>query len=53
MIILLIYAALFIPFKISFVDDGEYPTWDIIDYIVDAFFSLDILINFISAYYDD
>jgi len=47
------YTALFLPFKIAFVEDNEFPTWEIFDYLIDAIFLADIVINFFSAYYDE
>lgn len=51
-IIDLSYAAIILPFKIAYIEEGEYPEWDNFDYFVDAMFILDIIVNFFSAYYD-
>jgi hypothetical protein len=46
------YAAVLLPYKIAFIEDNEYPEWDIFDYVIDAIFFADIIVNFLSAYYD-
>jgi len=43
------YAALLIPYKISFTGEGDYPEWDILDYIIDTIFFIDIIINFLTS----
>lgn len=49
---MLSYAATVIPFRVAFVEvDSD--EWIIFDYVVDAIFMFDILINFFSAYYDE
>ncbi len=50
-ILMLIYTILYMPFKIAFIDDdGISSPGAIFDYFIDAFFMLDILITFFSAY---
>lgn len=48
LIILLIYTATYMPYKICFIDDPTY-TSEVIDQIVDALFAIDIFVNFMSA----
>ena len=49
---LLLYTASFVPYRTSFIDDApqSLTNWE---WVVDALFSLDIIINFISAYEDN
>lgn len=47
--LLLLYTATFVPFRTSFIDEAP-AALTIWEWIVDALFSLDLLINFISAY---
>ena len=46
--ILLIYTAVFVPFKLAFIED-ETAAIKIFEYFVDIFFGIDIVINFFSA----
>lgn len=48
-IFLLLYTATFVPYRTSFIDQTP-PTLEIWEWMVDALFSIDIIINFISAY---
>ena len=41
------------PFRICFIEIQDDKIYSYMDLIFDAFFSLDILINFISSYYDE
>ena len=47
-IVLLLYTALFVPFKIAFIETNSI-TMVVIEYVVDIIFALDIFVNFISA----
>ena len=49
MTILLIYTATFTPYRTAFIEEGGLALL-IIDYIVDALFFIDIIMNFVSAY---
>lgn len=56
MIFLLIYVATYVPYGICFVQKEEgapLTTAEIIDFVVDAMFLIDIFVNFVSAYEDD
>ena len=48
---ILLFTAIFTPFRIAFydIDSSE---WIIIDGVIDAAFFIDIIFNFITAYYD-
>jgi hypothetical protein len=52
MTVLLIYIAIFVPFKIAFFEETQLSV-QIFEYIVDALFFTDIFVNFFSSYYDD
>jgi potassium channel len=52
MVILLIYTAFVVPFKISFIEEDPV-VLTIIDYMVDILFAIDIFVNFITAYDDE
>lgn len=48
---ILIYTAIYVPFKLSFIPPGQdVPFWDTIDSIVDFLFITDLVVNFISAF---
>jgi len=47
------YVSIFTPYKIGFVEDGNFPEWDIWDNIVDFFFLFDLILTFFCAYYDE
>jgi len=47
-IVLLIYTAIFVPYKIAFIEDESLAQL-VIDAVVDILFGLDIVINFLSA----
>ena len=46
-IVLLLYTAIFVPFKIAFIQTDS-PVMVVFEYIVDIIFSLDIIVNFLS-----
>ena len=51
LLVILIYTAIVLPLRISFIDDNI--QWRISDIIFDTYFMLDIVVNFFSAYEDD
>ena len=50
---LVFYVAIFLSFKISFLQVRQYPTWDYIDYFVDFLFTLDLIFVFFTPYMND
>lgn len=42
--IILVYIALLSPFKVAFINDGDYPTWDTFDNVVSYLFIIDMAI---------
>lgn len=52
MFLLIVYTAMVVPVRISFVDETT-DAWLIADVVMDSLFMIDIFINFISAYEDD
>ena len=52
LVVILLMTGLFTPFRVCFVDDSDDANWFDLDLFFDVSFGLDILINFISAYYD-
>ena len=48
-VLLLVYTAIFVPFKIAFVET-ESTVWKVMDATVDILFGIDIVVNFVSAY---
>jgi hyperpolarization activated cyclic nucleotide-gated potassium channel 2 len=51
MVVLLLYTAFVVPYKISFIDDDPMGL-KLFDYLVDILFAFDIFVNFITAYDD-
>ena len=51
-IFLLLYSATVMPYRLTFAE-GRGGAWMAIEYTVDALFWFDLILNFISAYYDD
>jgi hypothetical protein len=45
-IILIIYLSTASPFKLSFFEEGDYPAWDIAEYVIDVFIFIDIILTF-------
>jgi hypothetical protein len=43
--LLILYVTTLTPFKFSFVQDGEFPTWEYIDYLIDFIFTIDIFVT--------
>lgn len=43
----------FTPYKIGFVEDGDFPTWDVWDNVVDFIFIFDMFLTFFCAYAND
>lgn len=54
LVLILAYTCIIMPFRIAFLsNDDNTAIWSIVDWTTDSFFYGDILVNFISAYYDD
>ncbi|CAD8181323.1 unnamed protein product [Paramecium octaurelia] len=51
--IVLIYVCVFTPYKMTFIDDGEFPSWDYFDNSIDFLFMADIIFTFLCSYYDE
>lgn len=51
-LVLILYTSIIFPTKLSYFDMGIYLIWDIIDYIIDFLFLIDLVINFFQPYYD-
>jgi Ion transport protein len=43
--ILILYVATLVPFKFSFVEDGEYKIWEYLDFLIDFLFTIDIFVT--------
>ena len=52
MTLLILYVAMISPFKISFIEDDDFPWWTYFDYFIDIFFFLDIVFTFFTPYYN-
>jgi len=52
LIIMLIMTAFITPVRVCFVDDSDVDNWYEFDLFFDIFFYLDILMNFLSSFYD-
>ena len=52
MIILLLFTAVYVPFRIAYLDEVDLTLY-VIEWVVDGFFFIDIILNFFTAYYDD
>ena len=46
------YAAIVMPYRIAFVSE-ESEGYIVIDYIIDGLFMMDVIVNLLSAYYDE
>ena len=42
-----------LPVKFSFFSDEEYPAWDILDYVFDCIFGVDLILTFLTPYLED
>jgi hypothetical protein len=51
-VILLIYTAIFVPYKVAFVEEPS-KSDKVIDYLIDILFTIDIFVNFMSGYEDE
>ena len=51
MVLALVLVGLIIPFRVCIVDSDEIG-WYILDILFDIIFSVDLLVNFFSAFYD-
>lgn len=49
--VLLIYTALFVPYRLAFEDDTPLG-WMIFDLFLDTMFMMDIVLNFFTGYHD-
>lgn len=52
LVILLIYTATVMPYRLAFKETVYYDGFTILDLVVDSLFFTDILVNFVSPYYD-
>lgn len=52
LMLLICYVILVLPYKFAFVEE-IYLGWDILDYIIDTFFLIDLFLEFLTAYRDD
>lgn len=50
---MLILTAIITPIRVGFIDDRDVDDWFILDTSFDIYFGLDIIVNFLSAYYDE
>ena len=51
-IALLLYTAIFVPYKVAFIHEQDGVVGQFFEYTVDALFGLDIIVNFMSVYED-
>ena len=49
---LLIWTALYLPYRLAFIDQASLPIF-IMECIVDALFLIDVVLNFLTSYYDE
>lgn len=52
LVVVLIMTGLLTPFRVCFIEDTDDKDWYEMDIFFDCAFGLDIVINFISAFYD-
>lgn len=46
------YVCILTPYKMTFIDDDDFPIWDALDSSIDYIFMADIVLTFFCAYYD-
>lgn len=51
-ILLMLYVAILVPYRICYLGDYIYPVWDIIDNFIDFLFFLDVIFNFFTPIFD-
>lgn len=51
-ILMMVYVATLVPYRICFLSDYTYPVWDMIDNFVDFLFFLDLIFNFFTPIID-
>ena len=51
--ILLVLIGLIIPYRISFINEDQQDEWSSFDYLCDGMFGVDVIINFLTAYYNE
>ena len=49
---MLILIGLIVPYRISFINEDEQGSWLAFDYVCDALFGIDIIVNFLTAFYN-
>lgn len=52
LITMLIMTAIITPVRVCFVDDSDVDNWYEVDLLFEIYFCVDILINFLSSYYN-
>ena len=52
MALLMLYTVLITPFRVAFIDDDDV-SWTSVDNAIDGLFFLDLILNAVTAYYDD
>lgn len=50
-LILILYTATLFPFKLGYFEKGDYKIWDMIDYLIDFMFFIDLVMNFFLPFY--
>jgi hypothetical protein len=53
LLLLMVYVAILMPFRIAFIDSDENPLWSPLENAIDFLFLFDCLLNFNLAYHDD
>ena len=51
-IFLLVYTATVMPYRIAFIENQMFDEWFFIDLFIDVLFFIDVIVNLVSAYYD-
>jgi hypothetical protein len=44
--------AALVPIRVCLIDDEDLENWYVVDILFDVFFGMDIIVNFLSAFYD-
>ena len=54
MTVVLIFSSFVIPYRMAFIaPENETTTWNIINYLIDSTFFMDIIVTFNTAFYDE
>ncbi len=51
-VVFMVYTATILPYRVCFIESNDKDGWYYFDFIMNIIFGLDVIVSFLSAYYD-